>query len=69
MALFDNFINLFQRNNGMSRELRSRLRSTDKDKARRMLIDLNLQTERLTRQDIGAWLPVTHHSGQTQEAG
>ena len=55
MALFDNFINLFQRNDGMSRELRNRLRSIDKEKAHKMLIDLNLQTERLTRQDIGAW--------------
>ena len=55
MALFDNFINLFQRNDGMSRELRNRLRSIDKEKARKMLIDLNLQTERLTCQDIGAW--------------
>ena len=55
MALLDNFINLFQRSDGMSRELRNRLRSIDKEKARKMLIDLNLQTERLTRQDIGAW--------------
>lgn len=55
MALFDNLINLFQRNDGMSREMRRHLRSINKEKARRMLIDLNLQTERLTRQDIGAW--------------
>ena len=55
MALFDNFINLFRRNDGLTDEMRRHLRSIDKEKARKMLIDLNLQTERLTRQDIAAW--------------
>ncbi|MBQ9440026.1 MAG: DUF935 family protein [Paludibacteraceae bacterium] len=55
MGLFGNFINLFQRSDGMSREMRRHLRSIDKEKARKMLVELNLQTERLTRQDIGAW--------------
>ena len=50
-----NIFNFFRRNNGMSREMSRHLRSIDKDKARKMLIDLNLQTERLTRQDIAAW--------------
>lgn len=55
MARFNNLINLFQRNNGLSREMRQHMRNISPDKARRMLVDLNLQTERLTQQDIGKW--------------
>lgn len=55
MNLIRNFINLFRPNDGLTDEMRRHLRSVDKEKARKMLVSLNLQTERLTRQDIGAW--------------
>lgn len=55
MTPFKRFIERFAPNNGLTPEMRRHLRSVDRDKARRMLVDLNLQTERLTRKDIADW--------------
>lgn len=55
MAILDNVINFFRPNDGLTDEMRRHLRRVDKEKARKMLIDLNLQTERLTRKDIADW--------------
>lgn len=55
MELIKNLADRFRPLNGMSREMMRHLRSVDKDKARRVMIDLNLQTERLTRKDIADW--------------
>ena len=55
MAILDNVINFFRPNDGLTDEMRRHLRRVDKENARKMLIDLNLQTERLTRKDIADW--------------
>lgn len=55
MALFNNIRPIFRRNDNLTREMREHLRNVSSDKARKMLIELNVQTERLCKQDIGAW--------------
>ena len=40
---------------GYSNELLSRLKKSDQKEAKKMLVDLQLQTEMLTKKDIGAW--------------
>lgn len=52
-------MNIFDRirlsRQGYSNELLRRMSKADIDKARRLLVDLQLQTEMLTKKDIGAW--------------
>lgn len=55
MELIKNFINMFRHDDGLTDEMRRHLRRVDKERARKTLIDLNIQTERLTRKDIADW--------------
>lgn len=55
MAVFDNLIQLIRPNDGLTSEMRRHLRRADKEKTAKLLVELNRQTQWLTKQDVGAW--------------